>query len=101
VSDRGKGRGEGIPLTPLEAMACGTPIIVGNQDGSQEAVVDNLNGYCIDPFDLNSHKIEMNKLLSSNELHIEKSHHALRLARTLFSYEEFKEKHRQFLKKNL
>ena len=36
VSDRGKGRGEGIPLTPLEAMACGSPIIVGNQDGSQE-----------------------------------------------------------------
>jgi phosphatidylinositol alpha-1,6-mannosyltransferase len=52
VSDRGEGRGEGIPLSPLEALACGIPIIVGNQDGSQEAVIGGLNGIICDPFDL-------------------------------------------------
>ena len=36
VSEVGKGMGEGIPLTPLEAMACGTPIIVGDEDGSKQ-----------------------------------------------------------------
>lgn len=55
VSDRGIGRGEGIPLTPLEAMASGVPVIVGNQDGSQEAVVDGRNGFVIDPFDGDAH----------------------------------------------
>ncbi len=52
VSDRGEGRGEGIPLTPLEAAACGKPIMVGNQDGSQEAVLADTNGFVLDPFDL-------------------------------------------------
>ena len=51
VSDRGLGRGEGIPLTPLEAMACGVPIVVGNEDGSQEAVVDGRNGIVVSPRD--------------------------------------------------
>lgn len=52
VSDRGHGRGEGIPLTPLEAAACGLPIIVGNQDGSQEAVDDGNNGFIVNPDDV-------------------------------------------------
>lgn len=52
VGDRGLGRGEGIPLTPLEAAACGVPILVGNQDGSREAVEQGVNGFALDPFDL-------------------------------------------------
>ncbi len=54
VSDRGVGRGEGLPLTPLEAAACGMPIFVGNQDGSQEAVINGENGFVHDPFDLDA-----------------------------------------------
>ncbi|MDB4789693.1 glycosyltransferase family 4 protein, partial [Verrucomicrobiales bacterium] len=55
VSDRGHGRGEGIPLTPLEAMACGVPILVGNHDGSQEAVYESKNGIVIDPMSRSAH----------------------------------------------
>lgn len=98
VSDRGVGRGEGIPLTPLEAMACGSPIIVGNQDGSQEAIFNDLNGYCISPFDLKAHE---NAILSLNENEKEfnsKSSSALTLGRKHFSYEHFKQKHLEFLK---
>lgn len=51
ISDRGPGRGEGIPLTPLEAAACGKPIMVGNQDGSREAVENGVNGFILDPLD--------------------------------------------------
>jgi len=51
VSDRGQGRGEGVPLTPLEAAACGKPIIVGDEDGSPEAVDDGENGYIVSPRD--------------------------------------------------
>jgi phosphatidylinositol alpha-1,6-mannosyltransferase len=49
VSDRGYQRGEGIPLTPLEAAACGKPILVGNEDGSQEAVIEGVNGRIVSP----------------------------------------------------
>jgi len=55
VSHRALGSGEGIPLTPLEAAACGKPILVGNQDGSAEAVVEGSNGFILDPFDLQTH----------------------------------------------
>jgi len=51
ISDRGPGRGEGIPLTPLEAAACGRPLLVGNEDGSQEAVQDGVNGFVLSPYD--------------------------------------------------
>ncbi len=51
VSERAFGRGEGLPLTPLEAAACGKPIIVGDEDGSREAVVENLNGRAVSPSD--------------------------------------------------
>lgn len=97
VSDRGVGRGEGIPLTPLEAMACGVPIIVGNHDGSQEAVVDQRNGYVIDPFDLDAHADKLSSLLADQALRNEKGREAMLVANQYFSYESFKEKHRQFL----
>lgn len=54
IGDRGPNRGEGIPLTPLESAACGIPIIVGNQDGSIEAVEDGMTGFALNPFDLDS-----------------------------------------------
>src|SRR5207248_5669003 len=51
VSDRGPGRGEGTPFTLLEAAACGKPIIVGDEDGSREAVVHGVNGFTVSPRD--------------------------------------------------
>jgi len=68
VSDRGEGRGEGIPLTPLEAAACGIPILVGNHDGSQEAVVEGENGYVLDPFDIQGIRDKILLLAGNPEL---------------------------------
>lgn len=68
VSDRGVGRGEGIPLTPLEAAACGKPILVGKQDGSQEAVIDGQNGYLLDPFDIATHAERLVELANNRRL---------------------------------
>jgi len=50
VSEVGYGKGEGLPLSPIEAMACGVPIIVGNQDGSKE-IIDGGGGLCCPPDD--------------------------------------------------
>jgi phosphatidylinositol alpha-1,6-mannosyltransferase len=68
VSDRGIRRGEGIPLTPLEAAACGVPLLVGNHDGSQEAVLDGENGYVVDPFDLDTHAARIVTLANDEAL---------------------------------
>jgi phosphatidylinositol alpha-1,6-mannosyltransferase len=99
VSDRGVGRGEGIPLTPLEAMACGTPIIVGNQDGSQEAIFEERNGSCIDSLDLEQHVHVIKTFLSDPIILDQKSKAAYQVAHQYFSFETFKAKHQEFLEK--
>ena len=95
VSDRGPNRGEGIPLTPLEAMACGIPIIVGNHDGSREAVFGAENGFAIDPFDEAEHVELLYRIATSNELALHLSQGARQIAVKEFGYEGFRRKHRQ------
>jgi glycosyltransferase involved in cell wall biosynthesis len=40
---------EGLPLSVVEAMACGLPCVVTNVGGSSEAVVHNVNGLVVNP----------------------------------------------------
>jgi phosphatidylinositol alpha-1,6-mannosyltransferase len=94
ITDRGPNRGEGIPLTPLEAMACGVPILVGNQDGSREAVVEQRNGFVLDPFALDSHAEIIERLIRDPELRGRLSSGAAEVARERFSFESFLQKHR-------
>jgi phosphatidylinositol alpha-1,6-mannosyltransferase len=92
VSDRGPNRGEGIPLTPLEAMACSIPILVGNQDGSQEAVIDNQNGFVLDPFDLERHAACIKELITNPALLTSKKEMAKKISAEFFSYSDFLKK---------
>jgi glycosyltransferase involved in cell wall biosynthesis len=41
-------RGEGFHLPPLEAMACGTPVVASRVGGAVETVADGVNGYLAD-----------------------------------------------------
>jgi phosphatidyl-myo-inositol dimannoside synthase len=99
VSDRGHRRGEGIPLTPLEAMSCGVPILVGNQDGSMEAIVTSpdgiSNGHAIDPFDLDRHARLFIDLANSPERLRKMGARARMTAEQLFGYPRFVEQHRK------
>ncbi len=97
VSDRGVGRGEGIPLTPLEAAACGVPIIVGNQDGSREAVVEGVNGFVIDPFDIDDHARKLALLAGASDLRAAMGAAATRRIEAEFAYEHFRARHRQLV----
>lgn len=95
VSDRGHGRGEGLPLTPLEAMACGIPIIVGTQDGSQEAVTETINGFAVDPFDQAAHIAALRIIAGlSREASAYLQDEARRVAEQKFGFENFERKHK-------
>lgn len=98
VSHRDGNSGEGIPLTPLEAMACGVPIIVGNQDGSREAVINNRNGIVIDPHDLQAHIGFIEKMIKDESARNRLGKEAVKVASEFFSFVEFKEKHSRFFK---
>lgn len=97
VSDQGDGRGEGIPMTPLEAMSCGVPIIVGNQDGSREAIIDGENGFCIDPFDLDNHAEIIRSLIADRTLLAAKCTGAVSVAKNVFSFQRFIKEHADLL----
>jgi phosphatidyl-myo-inositol dimannoside synthase len=97
ISDRGVGRGEGIPLTPLEAAACGVLILVGNQDGSQEAVVEGENGHILDPFDIGAQAATIERLALDAGGRARMCQRARERVVREFGFEVFREKHRRFL----
>lgn len=97
VSDRGKGRGEGVPLTPLEAAACGKPIIVGDEDGSQEAVINGENGFIISPRDPTSLKKVVMNLVDNFELRVKMGANARKRIEKHFSYKNFLNRTRNVL----
>jgi phosphatidylinositol alpha-1,6-mannosyltransferase len=97
VSDSGQGKGEGIPLTPLEAGACGVPILVSNHDGSKEAVFENRNGFILDPFDLGELERLLLLLTVNGELRRSMATEARLVAEREFGFDSFVKKHRKLL----
>lgn len=98
IGDRGIGRGEGIPLTPLEAAACGIPILVGNQDGSKEAVIQGENGFAFNPFDLDEITKKINILINNKKLIQKMGQNARKRILIEHSYEVFKHNIENFIK---
>ncbi len=89
VSERGPYRGEGIPLTPLEAAACGKPILVGNEDGSREAVEDGVNGWALASVDAEGYRRRLLDLLLDDQLRSKMGRAARARIVAQFSYEDF------------
>lgn len=76
---------EGFGLTPLEAMACGTPVIVSNVSSLPEVVGDA--GLLVDPKDAEGFAVAMWRVLQDPALRAELSEKGLRRARN-FSWEK-------------
>lgn len=76
---------EGFGLPPLEAMACGAPVITGNRSSLPE-VVDEA-GIMVDPYDSGAFAVAMSNVLSSEALRAEMSNWGLAQSRK-FSWDE-------------
>jgi glycosyltransferase involved in cell wall biosynthesis len=57
---------EGFGLPPLEAMKCGTPVIVGDKTSLPEVVGDA--GVLVDPFDVDSMAAAIQRVISDSNL---------------------------------
>jgi glycosyltransferase involved in cell wall biosynthesis len=75
---------EGFGLTPLEAMARGTPVVVSNVSSLPEVVGDA--GLLIDPNDVEAWAVALYRVLTDDALHQELSAKGLKRA-ALFSWE--------------
>jgi len=76
---------EGFGLTPLEAMACGTPVIVSNVSSFPEIVGDA--GLLIDPGCTDELVVAMQRILSDSELRASLIEKGLKRA-ALFSWDK-------------
>lgn len=90
-SEVGEDAGEGIPLTPLEAMACGAPVLVGDQDGSRETL-DVGGGWCGDPLDLPAQAAYLQRLKQDGPFHEQERAAARARAVDAFGYRAFASK---------
>lgn len=59
---------EGLPLSILEAMRAGLPVISSDVGGCSEAVVDGVTGFLIPPSDVDQLRAKLQLLLSSKPL---------------------------------
>lgn len=89
---------EGFGIVYLEALACGTPVIAGNRDGSVDALANGELGTLVDPLDVEAIATAIQNNMndpdiSSNERRKER----MEGVRERFSFEAFKKR----LKNNL
>jgi phosphatidylinositol alpha-1,6-mannosyltransferase len=95
-----KNEGEGLPLTPIEAAACGAPIIVGNEDGSIEAVqADGQNGVVINPSSDDELVKAVSSIYQNHHLQIALGEMGVKFVSDNFSVEIFELRHHQLLEK--
>lgn len=88
TSEAGPAKGEGLPLTPIEAMACGVPVIVGNEDGSREILAGN-GGWTGTPEDLEGQAAYVLALASERGLLAEARRAARARAEEAFGFPGF------------
>ena len=59
---------EGLPLSVLEAMAAGRPVVATSISGTDEAVVDGVTGLLVPPSDAGALAAALNRVLSDRDL---------------------------------
>ncbi|MFQ5686143.1 MAG: glycosyltransferase family 4 protein, partial [Candidatus Scalindua sp.] len=75
---------EGLPLTILEAMACGKPVIATNVGGVHEVVKDKISGMLVFPRNPEALHSAMNELLEDREKMKKMGHNGKRVCNESF-----------------
>lgn len=75
---------EGLPVAILEALSYGLPVVTTNVGSIDEAVIDNYNGFLINPFDVKQLEESLYKIIRSKEIWETFSKNAKKIAKEKF-----------------
>lgn len=89
---------EGFALAPLEAMACGKPVIMNDSHSAKEAIEDGYNGILCKENDLNSWQKAIYKFAKNKEIREKLGKNSLKKVKEEFSWEQSASRHYQFFK---
>lgn len=77
---------EPFGITPLEAMACGTPVIGANVGGIKYSVADGKTGFLVPPKDPAALALKMEELLTNSKLQTAMSQYAVKRVNKYFTW---------------
>lgn len=83
---------EGLPISILEAISYGMPVVATNVGDMASAVTDGLNGYLVEPGDVESLAECLSKIARDKKMWMEFSKESRRIAQEKFSEKVFFEK---------
>ena len=86
-------RSEAMPMSILEAMAAGLPVVASNVGGVAEVVIEDLTGLLVPAGNVAALATAIERLLEDRELRIEFGARGLERARTTFSLDRFRADH--------
>jgi phosphatidylinositol alpha-1,6-mannosyltransferase len=98
VARGGPGWGEAVPLGLIEAAACGTPFVCGNEDGSPEAILaDDPCGFAIGPLDVDALAATLAKLRDDPALCRRMGEAGIRTVEKAFAFDRYVEQQARLL----
>jgi glycosyltransferase involved in cell wall biosynthesis len=90
---------EGFGIVFIEALACGTPVIAGNQDGSVDALCKGELGELVNPNQVEEIAAAIDQLLANDELKsFEAQKERIQKVHANFGFSLFQERLKRFLK---
>lgn len=90
-------KSEGLSIAMVEAMAAGVVPIVADVGELSDLVIDGVNGFLIEPNNINEYAVKCLSLLQNHTLWTQYSHKAVESARKHCDIEFISEKWRQYL----
>ena len=90
---------EGLPLVPLEAFSQGVPVIATNIGGTNEEVVNNLNGYIVKIKDINDFCDKILKIYKDDKLYHELRKNSVKVFKEKFNKTLYINKHKNYYSK--
>ena len=92
---------EGLPLVPLEAFSQRVPVIATNIPGTNEEIINGVNGYLVPIKDIKTFSKRINELYEDSELYKSLKKGAYRTFAINFTSEKYILSHLKFYRKVL